>query len=458
MRAGSSEKRPPMRTTGTYSAGRSARTRACSFRSPAPTWRPKPRRSWSRGRPCCTTRENPAGRNRTWPSSSRRKPRGRRGTCACRPTADSASPRSTTSSANSARRACTRSRPSRPTSCSAISPSTCCTFRVRIDRGESMLKVALRTAGLAAAFISVTVQAQDYPSRAVRMLVPNAPGSSIDTMSRIVAAKLGDALGQPVFVENRDGAGGLIGIEAGRTAKPDGYTLICASNGSMLIAPLLKKSVPYDAVKDFEHIGSFAVTPNVLIVHPDVPAKNVKELIEYARANRATINMSSAGVGSQSHLSGVLLMSMADFESLIVPHKGGGPSVNSVVAGQTHWTFTPAPAVMSFVKNGRVRALAHSLPRRSAMLGDIPPVADSVPGYDFSGWAGLVAPKGTSRPIIDKLHAALEKTLALPEVRDGLAKQGAEEFSGSPEDFRRFLAQDQANTVRVIKAAQLQAE
>src|SRR6266705_1994150 len=312
--------------------------------------------------------------------------------------------------------------------------------------------------GLAAAFASAALAQDSYPNRAVRMLVPNAPGSSIDTMSRIVAAKLGDALGQPVFVENRDGAGGLIGVEAGRTAKPDGYTLICASNGSMLIAPLLKKNVPYDAVKDFEHVGSFAVTPNVLIVNPELPVKSVKELVEYARANRATINMASAGVGSQSHLSGVLLMTMADFESLVVPHKGGGPSVNSVVAGQTHWTFTPAPAVMSFVRNGRVRALGHSLPRRSAMLGDIPPVAESVAGYDFSGWAGLVAPKGTSRPIIDKLHAALEKTLALPEVRDGLAKQGAEEFSGTPEDFRRFLAQDQANTVRVIKAAQLQAE
>jgi tripartite-type tricarboxylate transporter receptor subunit TctC len=313
--------------------------------------------------------------------------------------------------------------------------------------------------GLAAAFASAAL-AQDpgYPSRAVRMLVPNAPGSSIDTMSRIVAAKLGDALGQAVFVENRDGAGGLIGVEAGRTAKPDGYTLICASNGSMLIAPLLKKNVPYDAVGDFEHVGSFAVTPNVLVVHPDLPAKNVKELIEYARANRATINMSSAGVGSQSHLSGVLLMSMADFESLIVPHKGGGPSVNSVVAGQTHWTFTPAPAVMSFVKNGRLRAIGHSLPRRAETLGDIPPVANTVAGYDFSGWAGLVAPKGTPQPILDKVHAALLKTLALAEVRESLAKQGAEVFTGTAEDFRKFLAQDQANTVKVIKAAQLQAE
>ena len=320
------------------------------------------------------------------------------------------------------------------------------------------MKRVLRVFVFAAASASVFALAQDYPSRAVRMLVPNAPGSSIDTMSRIVAAKLGDALGQSVFVENRDGAGGLIGVEAGKNAKPDGYTLICASNGSMIIAPLLKKPVPYDAVADFAQVGSFAVTPNVLIVNPDLPVKSVKELIDYAKANAAKVNMATAGVGSQSHLSGVLFMAMAGFDSLAVPHKGGGPSVNSVIAGQTHWTFTPAPAVMSFIKNGRLRALGQSLPRRSAMLGDIPPVADTIPGYDYSGWAGLVAPKGTPQAVIDKLHAALAKTLDLAEVKDGLAKQGAEVFTGSPEDFRKFLAQDQGNTVKVIKAAKLQAE
>lgn len=296
---------------------------------------------------------------------------------------------------------------------------------------------------------------RDYPSRPVRMLVPNAPGSSIDTMSRILAARLGETLGQSVFVENRDGAGGLIGIEAARNAKPDGYTLICASNGSMLIAPQLKKNVPYDAINDFAHIGTFAVTPNVLVVHPDLPIKTVRELIDYAKANPTTVNMSSAGVGSQSHLSGVLLSSTAGFESLHVPHKGGGPSVTSVVAGQTHWTVTPAPAVMTFVRNGKLRAIAHSLPRRSTMLGDMPAIAETLPGYDYSGWAGLVAPKGTPAPIIDKLHAAMLKTLAIAEVREGLAKQGAEVFTGSAEDFRRFLAQDLANTVKVIKAAQL---
>jgi tripartite-type tricarboxylate transporter receptor subunit TctC len=300
--------------------------------------------------------------------------------------------------------------------------------------------------------------AADYPSRAVRLVVPNAPGSSIDTMSRIVAAKLGETLGQSVFVENRDGAGGLIGIEAAKNAKADGYTLICASNGSMLIAPLLKKSPPYDAIRDFTPIGSFAVTPNVLVVNPGVPVKTVKELIQYAKTHSATINMASAGIGSQSHLSGVLLMSMAGFESLHVPHKGGGPSVNSVVAGQTHWTLTPAPAAMSFVRNGKLRGIAHSLPHRSSMLPDMPTIAETVPGYDYNGWAGLVAPKGLPAPLVDKLHAALLKTLALPEVKEGLARQGAEEFTGSPDDFRRFLEQDRANTAQVIKAANLQAE
>ena len=310
----------------------------------------------------------------------------------------------------------------------------------------------------ALAVICHAAAAQDYPGRPVRMLVPNAPGSSVDTMSRILSTKLGEMLGQPVVVENRDGAGGLIGMEVGRSAKPDGYTLICVSNGSLLIAPQLKKTPPYDALNDFAHIGTYAVTPNVLVVNPQLPVQSVKELIDYARTNRATINMASAGIGSQSHLAGVLLMTMAGMESLHVPHKGGGPSVNSVVAGQTHWTLVPAPAAMSFVKNGRLRAIGHSLPRRSALLAELQPVAETVPGYDFSGWAGLVAPKDTPKAVVDRVHAAMVKALGTAEVRDGLAAQGAEVFPGSPEEFRTFLRQEIDNTVRVIKAAQLQPE
>jgi tripartite-type tricarboxylate transporter receptor subunit TctC len=321
-----------------------------------------------------------------------------------------------------------------------------------------MVLKPLRVLLLASLLLGAGAAAQDYPARPVRMLVPNAPGSSVDTMSRILAARLGEALGQPVVVENRDGAGGLIGMEQGKVAKPDGYTLISASNGSMIIAPQLKKAVPYDPIRDFDHVGTFAVTPNVLVVNPSLPVKSVQELIDYAKANRASINMASAGIGSQSHLAGAMLMAMAGIESLHVPHKGGGPSVNSVVAGQTHWTMVPAPAAMSFVKNGKLRALGHSLARRSAILADLAPVADTVPGYDFSGWAGVVVPKGTPRAVIDKVHASMLKSLALAEVREQLAAQGAELFIGSADDFRKFLAQEIAATQRVIKAAQLQPE
>ena len=299
---------------------------------------------------------------------------------------------------------------------------------------------------LFAVLLAGTAFGQDYPGRPV------------DTMSRILSTKLGDVLGGSIVVENRDGAGGLIGMDIGRKAAPDGYTLICVSNGSGVIAPLLKKAPPYDTGRDFDLIGTFAITPNVLVVNPQLPINSVKELIDYARVNRATINMASAGVGSQSHLAGALLMTMAHFESLHVPHKGGGPSVASVAAGQTHWTLTPAPAAMSQVKAGRLRVIAQSLPRRSALLAEMPPIAETVAGYDFNGWAGLIAPKGTPRPIIERVHSAMIRTLSFPEVRDGLAAQGAEVFPGNPEEFRKFLAQDMANTERVMKAAQLQPE
>ena len=313
--------------------------------------------------------------------------------------------------------------------------------------------------GLLFAAAAIGAWAQDYPNRPIRILVPNAPGSSVDTMTRILSNRLGEALGgASIVVENRDGAGGLIGMDVGRKAAPDGYTLITVSNGSGVIAPLLKKVRPYDTAQDFELIGTSAITPNVLVVNPQLPVKSVKELIDYARAHRDSINMASAGVGSQSHLAGALLMTMGNFESLHVPHTGGGPSVASVAAGQTHWTLTPAPAAMSQVKAGRLRAIAHSLPRRSALLAELPPIAETVPGYDFNGWAGLVAPKGTPRAVIERVQAAMAKTLATPEVREGLAGQGADLFPGNTEEFRKFLAQDVANTERVMKAAQLQPE
>ncbi|HSD55499.1 MAG TPA: tripartite tricarboxylate transporter substrate-binding protein, partial [Burkholderiales bacterium] len=300
--------------------------------------------------------------------------------------------------------------------------------------------------------------AQDYPNRPIRLMMPNAPGSSIDTIGRIFAVRLGEALGQQIVIENRAGAAGAIGIELAKNAAPDGYTLLFASASGMSIAPLLQKKIPYDPVNDFAFVSLVAVMPNILVVTPSLPVATVKELIDYARANRGRVNMASAGPGAASHLGGVLLMVMGDFDSLHVPYKDGGPSVASVVAGESHWTVVPAPAAMSLVKAGRLRAVAHTLPERAPLFGDLPTIAETVPGYDYSGWAGLLAPKGTPASILDKVHAALVKTVGLPAVKDGFAAQGAEAVSSSPEAFREFLQRDIANTAKVIKAAGLQAE
>ncbi len=311
---------------------------------------------------------------------------------------------------------------------------------------------------LATNLLGAAAMAQEYPNRPVRIVVPNAPGSSIDIMTRTLSARMGEALGQAIVVENRDGAAGLIGMEQGKNAKPDGYNLTSAANGAMLISPLLRKNPPYDPLNDFSYISLFALMPNVLVVTSDLPIHSVRELIDYTKVNPGKVNMSSAGVGSQSHLSGALLLAMGGFDSVHVPHKGGGPSVNAVVAGQTQWTITPAPAVVALVKGGRLRALGQSLPRRTALMPDLPPVSDSVPGYDFNGWVGLVAAKGTQRAIVDRLNTAIAKTLSMPEVKETFSNQGAETVIGTPEDFQKFLVREYATTAKVMKLAQLQQD
>jgi tripartite-type tricarboxylate transporter receptor subunit TctC len=311
---------------------------------------------------------------------------------------------------------------------------------------------------LALSLFAAAAPAQDYPTRPVRLIMPNAPGSSIDTVGRLIGVRLGEVLGQTIVIENRAGAAGAIGIETAKTAVPDGYTLLFASASGMSIAPLLQKKIPYDPLNDFAFVSLVAVMPNVLVVNPALPIGSVKELVEYSRANKGKVNMASAGPGAASHLGGVLLMVMADFESLHVPYKGGGPSVASVVAGESHWTIAPAPAAMSLVKSGRLRAIAHSMPTRAPLFGDMPTVAETVPGYDFSGWAGLLAPKATPKAIVDRLQAALVTAAGNPALKDGFAAQGAEVVITSPEEFRRFLEQDIASTARVVKAAGLQPE
>ncbi len=315
-------------------------------------------------------------------------------------------------------------------------------------------------AGLSFVTVQHSVAAEatkSYPSRPIRMLMPNAPGSSTDALGRVVASKLGDVLGQQIVVDNRSGAGGIIGMEIGKTASPDGYTLISASTAAMSIAPHIHKKLPYDPLKDYAYLSLFAVTPNVLVVYPALPVKSMKDLIDLAKSKSGQLNMASAGAGSQSHLAGVLLQTMGGFASLHVPYKGGS-STPAVAAGESHWSINPAPSVQGLVKAGRLRAIGHTLPKRSALLGDLPSIAETVPGYDYGGWQGLLAPRGTSKPILDKLREGLMKAMNQPETREIMNRQGAEVVTNTPEEFLRFVQEETRKFGPVVKAAGLKVE
>jgi tripartite-type tricarboxylate transporter receptor subunit TctC len=247
-------------------------------------------------------------------------------------------------------------------------------------------------------------------------------------------------------------------MEIGKGSAPDGYTLVAASTAAMSIAPHIYKKLPYDPLKDFEFISLYAATPNVLVVNPNVPAKNMKEWVDWVKANGNSLNMASAGAGSQSHLTGVALLADAGLQSTHVPYKGGGASVAAVVAGESQWTITPAPAVMGLIKSGRLRALGHSLPQRTPLLPDVPSIKESIPKFNYSGWNGLLAPKGTPKPILAKLRANLLEVAKKPQFIEQFALQGAQVVTSTPEEFRDFVRQELASSGAVVRAAGLKVE
>jgi tripartite-type tricarboxylate transporter receptor subunit TctC len=299
--------------------------------------------------------------------------------------------------------------------------------------------------------------AADYPSRPIRLIIPNAAGAAVDTLGRIFANSLTQVAGQQIVVDNRGGAGGLIGMEIGKDALADGYTLLSASTAAMVIGPHVHKKLPFDPMKDYAFISLFGITPNIVVVNPSIPVKSVKELIEYNRSRGGKANMASAGAGSQSHLAGVLFLQMAKSEALHVPYKGGGASVAAVVGGESQWTITPAPAVAGLIKGGKLRAVAHTLATKSALLGDLPAVAETVPGYQYGGWNGLLAPVKTPKPILAKLREMLIKTTQNADFKAAFDRQMTEVATSTPEEFRKFVESEIKAMGPVVKAAGLQA-
>lgn len=292
--------------------------------------------------------------------------------------------------------------------------------------------------------------ADDYPSRPIRLIIPFPPGGSNDVVGRIVANQLGQKLGQTVFVDNRTGAGGIVGTDVAAKATPDGYTLLIISIAHA-VDPFIYKNEPFDPIKDFAPVAILATGTNVLTVNPDVPVHSVKELLDLAKSKPGFLNYASAGIGSFQNLSGELFKLLAGVDIVHVPYKGGGPSMLAVIAGEAQVMFSSIVQTVPNIQAGRLRALTTGGAARSPILPDLPTIAEAgVPNYVASDWWGILAPAGTPAPIIDKMNQALHDVLAREDIRAALVKVGATAKSSTPEELRQHVINEIAkwNAVR----------
>ena len=299
---------------------------------------------------------------------------------------------------------------------------------------------------------ALPVTAQTYPAKSVRMIIGFPPGGGTDIVGRIVAQKLSDVLGHQVIPDNRGGAAGQIAAEFVAKAPSDGYTLMMAHIAAMSILPSLVAKLPYDPQRDFAPVSLVASGPNLLVVHPSVPAKNVKELIALARAHPGDLLYASPGAGSVQHLAAEFFKLQAKLDILHVPYKGSGQSIVDLVAGHVHMNFDSIPPVINHVKQGKLRALAVTSAKRFVLLPDIPTITEGgVSGFDMSTWWGLVTPANVSKDIITRLHSETVNVLRQADVKERLASVGAEAVGNSPEDFRKLLEAEQKLWAKVVK-------
>lgn len=301
--------------------------------------------------------------------------------------------------------------------------------------------------------------AQEYPRRAIRLIVPFAPGGGNDTVARVIAQSAGASLGQPVVVDNRAGAGGMLGAELAARAPPDGYTLFLGGVGSHAVNPNLHAKLPYDPVKDFAPITLIASAPSVLVVNPSLPARTLAEFTALAKASPGRINYASNGNGSSAQLAAVLYESMAGVQMVHVPYKGLAPALVDLLAGEVQAMFSSVVAIVPNIKAGRLRALAVTGKRRAALLPEVPTLDESgVPGYEAGSWYGILAPAGTPQAVVAKLHEAIVRALAQPEVRERLVSEGAEVIGSTPEAFAAHITAELARMGKLIRDAGIRME
>ena len=299
--------------------------------------------------------------------------------------------------------------------------------------------------------------AQPYPTRPIRLIVPQSAGGSTDVIARVVAQRMTEALGQTVIVDNRPGAGSLNGIEIVAHAVPDGYTLLGVA-ASYTINPALHKKLPFDPIRDFAPITQLATLPHILVVHPSMPVNSVNELIALARAKPGVLNFASSGIATSTHLAAELFMYMTTTSMVNVPFKGGAPAMVGMLSGQCQLNFATISTALPHVKSGRLRALAVTTATRSDALPDIPTVGEFLPGYEGSNWYGLGVPKATPAEIVDQLNKEVNAALDDPKMKARLADLGGVALPGSPANFGKLIADETEKWGKVIRAANIKPE
>jgi tripartite-type tricarboxylate transporter receptor subunit TctC len=315
-----------------------------------------------------------------------------------------------------------------------------------------------RLFALLAAF-ALSAQAQDYPSKPVRLIVPLAAGGIADNLARTLGQKITEATRQPVLVDNRPGAAMVIGTELAAKAPADGYTLLMGGAGSLTVLPLLRKDLPYDAAKDFAPVVDIVVFANLLVVHPSVPARSLKELIALAKANPGKLSFASQGIASSGHMVGEQFKQVAGIDIVHVPYKGAAPAVQDLVAGQVSMMFDSVLVSMPHARAGRLRALAITSAERNPGAPEVPTMAEAgLPGLEAGVWFGLFAPAGTPRPVIEWWNRETRRVFSEPAVRERWIMQGAALDLGSPEQFAAMMAADSERWSRVVRAGGIKAE
>jgi tripartite-type tricarboxylate transporter receptor subunit TctC len=308
---------------------------------------------------------------------------------------------------------------------------------------------------VAAALCSATAHGQSFPSRPIRYIVPQAPGGSSDTLARVITQRVGEGLGQQLVVDNRPGATGIIGAEVVARANPDGHTLLQVAT-SHATNPAMQAKLPYDSIRDFAPISLLSQQPNIWLVHPTTPVKNMKDLITYAKSKPGQLNFASSGTGGSQHLAGELLKGMTGIDMTHIPYKGSPPALVDLLAGRVPLMSSTMPPALPHIKTGKVRVLAVTSARRSPALPDVPTVAESgVPGYEAIAWQGLVAPAGTPRPVIARINSEFVKVLKHPDIVAKLNDQGYETVASTPEWFAQYIRSEIAKWTKVIRTAGL---